>query len=184
VTDRWPDEGPLHERSEWPDDPAPRRRGRLIAVTVLVAIPWLVAAVAIATRAAPEAPSDAVLPASQASEPAAPTTAAAPAPPTMPVDPPMVRVGQPAGPTVGDGVAVALLVARHALGDPDLVGLWGSPRGRHRRVVAVVVESADGVRAEVTPSVAATVSVLADPSPPPRVTLPEQLVLAVKRYGR
>ena len=49
---------------------------------------------------------------------------------------------------------------------------------------AVAVEPAGGVRAEVTPSVAATVSVLADPSPPPRVTLPEQLVLAVKRYGR
>jgi len=49
---------------------------------------------------------------------------------------------------------------------------------------AVVVEDADGIRAEVTPSVAATVSVLADPSPPQRVTLPEQLVLAVKRYGR
>lgn len=48
----------------------------------------------------------------------------------------------------------------------------------------VVVEAADGTRAEVTPSVAATVSVTADPSPPPRVTLPEQLVLAVKRYGR
>ena len=49
---------------------------------------------------------------------------------------------------------------------------------------SVVLETADGARAEVTPSVAATVSVLADPSPPPRVTLPEQLVLAVKRYGR
>jgi DtxR family Mn-dependent transcriptional regulator len=49
---------------------------------------------------------------------------------------------------------------------------------------AIVVEGPDGAHAEVTPSVAATVSVLADPSPPPRVTLPEQLVLAVKRYGR
>ena len=49
---------------------------------------------------------------------------------------------------------------------------------------AVAVETAAGTRVEVTPSVAATVSVLADPSPPPRVTLPEQLVLAVKRYGR
>jgi DtxR family Mn-dependent transcriptional regulator len=49
---------------------------------------------------------------------------------------------------------------------------------------AVVVEAPDGSRAEVTPSVAATVSVLADPSPPARVTLPEQLVLAIKRYGR
>jgi DtxR family Mn-dependent transcriptional regulator len=32
--------------------------------------------------------------------------------------------------------------------------------------------------------VAETVSVLADPAPPPRVTLPEQLVLARDRYGR
>ena len=35
----------------------------------------------------------------------------------------------------------------------------------------------------VTRSVAETVSVLADPSPPPRVALPEQLVLG-QRYGR
>ena len=32
--------------------------------------------------------------------------------------------------------------------------------------------------------VAETVSVVADPSPPPRVALPEQLVLARDRYGR
>jgi DtxR family Mn-dependent transcriptional regulator len=36
----------------------------------------------------------------------------------------------------------------------------------------------------VTRSVAETVSVLADPSPPPRTALPEQLVLARDRYGR
>jgi DtxR family Mn-dependent transcriptional regulator len=36
----------------------------------------------------------------------------------------------------------------------------------------------------LTRSVAETVSVLADPSPPPRTALPEQLVLAVNRYGR
>ncbi len=36
----------------------------------------------------------------------------------------------------------------------------------------------------VTRSVAETVSVLADPSPPPRTALPEQLVLAKDRYGR
>jgi DtxR family Mn-dependent transcriptional regulator len=36
----------------------------------------------------------------------------------------------------------------------------------------------------VTRSVAETVSVLADPSPPPRVALPEQLVLGKDRYGR
>ena len=46
-------------------------------------------------------------------------------------------------------------------------------RDRHE----VVVETADGRRCSVTPSVAETVSVIADPSPPPRTALPEQLVL-------
>ncbi len=36
----------------------------------------------------------------------------------------------------------------------------------------------------VTRSVAETVSVLADPSPPPRTALPEQLVIGRDRYGR
>ena len=47
----------------------------------------------------------------------------------------------------------------------------------------VVVES-DGKRMSLSRSVAETVSVVADPSPPPRVALPEQLVLARERYGR
>jgi DtxR family Mn-dependent transcriptional regulator len=47
----------------------------------------------------------------------------------------------------------------------------------------VVVESADGAQVMLTPSVAETVSVQADPSPPPRTALPEQLVLG-QRYGR
>ncbi len=47
----------------------------------------------------------------------------------------------------------------------------------------VVVEAPDGSRRTVTRSVAETVSVLADPSPPPRTALPEQLVLG-QRYGR
>jgi DtxR family Mn-dependent transcriptional regulator len=38
--------------------------------------------------------------------------------------------------------------------------------------------------AEITFSVAETVSVQADPSPPPRTALPEQLVLGRERYGR
>src|ERR671931_723915 len=38
--------------------------------------------------------------------------------------------------------------------------------------------------AQLTRSVAETVSVRADPSPPPRTALPEQLVLAKDRYGR
>jgi DtxR family Mn-dependent transcriptional regulator len=42
----------------------------------------------------------------------------------------------------------------------------------------------DGDARTVTFSVAETVSVLADPSPPSRIALPEQLVLARERYGR
>jgi DtxR family transcriptional regulator, Mn-dependent transcriptional regulator len=47
----------------------------------------------------------------------------------------------------------------------------------------VTVKFADG-EATLTRSVAETVSVLADPSPPPRTALPEQLVLGKERYGR
>jgi len=47
----------------------------------------------------------------------------------------------------------------------------------------VVVQAADGERLTLTLSVAETVSVIADPSPPPRTALPEQLVLG-QRYGR
>jgi DtxR family Mn-dependent transcriptional regulator len=47
----------------------------------------------------------------------------------------------------------------------------------------IVVQAADR-RAAITRSVAETVSVTADPSPPPRVALPEQLVLGTQRYGR
>ena len=43
---------------------------------------------------------------------------------------------------------------------------------------------ADGRRCTVTRSVAETVSVIADPSPPPRTALPEQLVMGKDRYGR
>ncbi|MGH2839908.1 MAG: metal-dependent transcriptional regulator [Solirubrobacteraceae bacterium] len=48
----------------------------------------------------------------------------------------------------------------------------------------VTVTSADGREITVTFSVAETVSVIADPSPPTRIALPEQLVLARERYGR
>jgi DtxR family Mn-dependent transcriptional regulator len=47
----------------------------------------------------------------------------------------------------------------------------------------VELQTADGQRLGVTASVAETVSVIADPSPPPRTALPEQLVLG-QRYGR
>jgi DtxR family Mn-dependent transcriptional regulator len=48
----------------------------------------------------------------------------------------------------------------------------------------VTFTSAEGRACTVTFSVAETVSVVADPSPPPRIALPEQLVLARERYGR
>jgi DtxR family Mn-dependent transcriptional regulator len=47
-----------------------------------------------------------------------------------------------------------------------------------------VVMQSDGRRHAVTRSVAETVSVRADPSPPARTALPDQLVLARERYGR
>ena len=47
----------------------------------------------------------------------------------------------------------------------------------------VEVEAA-GRRCAVTRSVAETVSVVADPSPPARIALPDQLVLGRERYGR
>ena len=42
----------------------------------------------------------------------------------------------------------------------------------------------NGETSTITASVAETVSVVADPSPPPRTALPEQLVLGRERYGR
>jgi DtxR family Mn-dependent transcriptional regulator len=47
----------------------------------------------------------------------------------------------------------------------------------------IVLEAADR-RCAITRSVAETVSVSADPSPPARVALPEHLVLGTQRYGR
>jgi DtxR family transcriptional regulator, Mn-dependent transcriptional regulator len=47
-----------------------------------------------------------------------------------------------------------------------------------------VVIEANGGTHSVTRSVAETVSVVADPSPPIRVALPDQLVLGKERYGR
>ncbi|HEY3827714.1 MAG TPA: metal-dependent transcriptional regulator [Solirubrobacteraceae bacterium] len=61
-------------------------------------------------------------------------------------------------------------------------GLRGTLAARDRR--EVVVTTADGRSCAVTPSVAETVSVVADPSPPARTALPEQLVLGQQRYGR
>jgi DtxR family Mn-dependent transcriptional regulator len=47
----------------------------------------------------------------------------------------------------------------------------------------VVIDAGDH-QVTLTASVAETITVLADPSPPPRTALPEQLILAKDRYGR
>jgi DtxR family Mn-dependent transcriptional regulator len=48
---------------------------------------------------------------------------------------------------------------------------------------SVLIESPDG-KHEVTRTVAETVTVRADPAPPPRAALPDQLVISDDRYGR
>jgi DtxR family Mn-dependent transcriptional regulator len=64
----------------------------------------------------------------------------------------------------------------------------GIEPGMHATLVSSdddqVVVSADGADRALPRSVAETVSVLADPAPPPRVALPEQLVVSQDRYGR
>lgn len=70
----------------------------------------------------------------------------------------------------------------HYLMDAGLhPGLEGTVAHSDAEVVAI---DSDGDRFSVTHSVAETVSVSADPSPPPRVALPEQLVLAKEHWGR
>jgi DtxR family transcriptional regulator, iron-dependent repressor len=62
--------------------------------------------------------------------------------------------------------------------EPGMEGTVESSDGE-----AVTVASEDG-RHAVSRSVAETVSVRADPAPPPRAAIPEQLVLSSDRYGR
>src|SRR5205085_29921 len=70
----------------------------------------------------------------------------------------------------------------HYLKDAGIApGLQGEVGANDGELVTVLTA---GASATVTSSVAETVSVLADPSPPPRIALPEQLVLGRERYGR
>jgi DtxR family Mn-dependent transcriptional regulator len=62
--------------------------------------------------------------------------------------------------------------------EPGREGVMGERDDEH------VTLEFDGETATLTRSVAETVSVRADPSPPPRTALPEQLVLSKDRYGR
>lgn len=61
-------------------------------------------------------------------------------------------------------------------------GLSGRLQAKDDR--EVVMQTSKGKRCTVTRSVAETVSVVADPSPPPRTALPEYLMLGERRYGR
>ncbi len=61
-------------------------------------------------------------------------------------------------------------------------GLKGSLTVSTPEEITVTTEAGEEI--SVTFSVAETVSVIADPSPPSRTALPEQLVLARERYGR
>jgi DtxR family Mn-dependent transcriptional regulator len=60
-------------------------------------------------------------------------------------------------------------------------GLTGEVDASDEEMVSVRTDA--GI-STLTSSVAETVSVIADPSPPPRIALPEQLVLGRERYGR
>ena len=62
---------------------------------------------------------------------------------------------------------------------PGLEGVVSEPEEDDE----VAIEVQGELRA-ITRSVAETVSVAADPSPPTRTALPDQLVLAKERYGR
>jgi DtxR family transcriptional regulator, Mn-dependent transcriptional regulator len=89
---------------------------------------------------------------------------------------------------VEPGAAVRILrfenEAEDLLHELRAAGIEPGMRGTLESKGDEVVVEGDGRRVALTASVAETVSVLADPSPPPRTALPEQLVLAKDRYGR
>jgi DtxR family Mn-dependent transcriptional regulator len=105
-----------------------------------------------------------------------------------PIHPGQRIAGVPLGDTQ---VGAKVKVLRFENEAEDLLHLFkqeGLEPGREGTVAEVddehVVVDFGSARATLTRSVAETVSVLADPSPPPRTALPEQLVLAKERYGR
>jgi len=105
-----------------------------------------------------------------------------------PIEPGQRIAGVPLG-DVEPGAKITVL--RFENEAEDLLHLFkeeGLEPGREGTVETVddeqVVVDFGAVKGTLTRSVAETVSVLADPSPPPRTALPEQLVLAKERYGR
>ena len=90
---------------------------------------------------------------------------------------------------VAEGASVKVL--RFENEAEDLLHLFkaeGLEPGREGTVSEVddehVTVDFGGQTGTLTRSVAETVSVIADPSPPPRIALPEQLVIGTERYGR
>ena len=105
-----------------------------------------------------------------------------------PIEPGQRIEGVPLGDTE-EGAKITVL--RFENEAEDLLHLFmreGLEPGRKGVVAEVddehLVVDFDGETATLTRSVAETVSVLADPSPPPRTALPEVLVLGKERYGR
>lgn len=105
-----------------------------------------------------------------------------------PIQPGTRIEGVPLGDTVEGAKVIVLRFENEA---EDLLHLFkrvGLEPGREGKVANVDAEHItvdfDGESATLTRSVAETVSVIADPSPPPRIALPEQLVLGKERYGR
>jgi DtxR family transcriptional regulator, iron-dependent repressor len=106
-----------------------------------------------------------------------------------PIEPGTRIEGVPLGDTE-EGASITVL--RFENEAEDLLHLFmreGLEPGRAGKVSSVddehiTVDFDGGATATLTRSVAETVSVLADPSPPPRIALPEQLVLGKERYGR
>jgi DtxR family Mn-dependent transcriptional regulator len=105
-----------------------------------------------------------------------------------PIEPGTRIEGVPLGDTEAGASVTVLRFENEA---EDLLHLFkreGFELGREGTVAEVdgehITVDFGGQSATLTRSVAETVSVLADPSPPPRIALPEQLVIGTERYGR
>ena len=77
---------------------------------------------------------------------------------------------------------IALRFARRGANHFDGLPLLYGDEGVH--AVPVVPDALAHLECTIDRELAETVSVHADPSPPPRVALPEQLVISKDRYGR
>lgn len=110
---------------------------------------------------------------------------------TCPHGHPIEGIREPGAPLADVDVGAEVMILRfeneaesllHYLKDIGLEpGLTGTVISSESE--AVIVKAEDGEH-EVTRTVAETVTVRADPAPPPRAALPDQLVISPDRYGR